>query len=96
MALATAKVVEIGRGRLMAQVRRVESCCVAKAQTLFLITTVLIRKYEDVCLALSTSALSFPTISIKYQLPYSFNVSLAFQYVAQNGSGKTLCITVLL
>ena len=69
MALAMANVVEIGRGQLMGQVRRVESCCVANAQTLFLITTVIIRKYEDVCLALSTSALSFPTISFSINYP---------------------------
>lgn len=54
------------RGQLMVQVKKVESF-VANAQTLFLIATVLIRKYEDGSSAAltTTSALSFPTISIK-------------------------------
>ena len=42
------------------------------------------------------SALPFPTIYIKYQLPHPFSVPLAFQYVAQNVSGKTIRITMML
>jgi len=44
--LTMASVVEKGHGRPTVQARRVESYCVANAQTLFLIATVLIRKYE--------------------------------------------------
>lgn len=46
--LTMASVVGKGRDQLVVQVRRVESCFVANAaQSLSLIATVLIRKYED-------------------------------------------------
>lgn len=48
--LTMANVAGTEHDQLMVQVRRVESCYVAKFQTLFLVATVLTRKYENVCL----------------------------------------------